>query len=173
LWGKLVIISILIIALIVCSIMFNKRAIWFFKMKESAKHSEAMVKELKDYYYYYPIRIVSLNLFAKLIRRKNNKIISWFTRIIICIESTILILAIIFFVLIDQSICDEIIINILLLAQLFLSIIIFVWMAMASSKENFIRSEEKNINIIYNNLQQIKSNANKDNTDEDTTNSNS
>ena len=60
-----------------------------------------------------------------------------------------------------------------MIAQLFLSIIIFVWMAMASSKENFIRSEEKNINIIYNNLQQIKSNVNKDNIDEDTTNSNS
>jgi len=148
----------------------NSKLVWYFKRKELVKVSKAMDYAIRLYYQVHTGSVILLNILCKLIKRVNKTIVSFFMIIVIIIEIIIFTLSIIFS-LAKNQVNIEIILLVISFIQIALVLLsIYINVAVYPKQAE---NEEKRLNIIYNNLQQIKSNANQDNIDEDTTNSNS
>ena len=148
----------------------NSKLVWYFKRKELVKVSKAMDYAIRLYYQVHTGSVILLNILCKLIKRVNKTIVSFFMIIVIIIEIIIFTLSIIFS-LAKNQVNIEIILLVISFIQI--ALVLLSMYIHGAVYPKHAENEEKSLNIIYNNLQQIKSNANQDNIDEDTTNSNS
>jgi len=156
--------------IIISFVSTNSRLVWYFKRKELVKVSKAMDYAIRLYYQVHTGSVILLNILCKLIKRVNKTIVSFFMIIVIIIEIIIFTLSIIFS-LAKNQVNSEIVLRVLSFIQI--ALVLLSMYIHGAVYPKHAENEEKSLNIIYNNLQQIKSNANQDNIDEDTTNSNS
>jgi hypothetical protein len=158
--------------IIFLSIVINNKVVWYFKRKEMIKISEAMDYAISSHYHNHKKSATFLNIMCKLVKRVNKVIVSFFLIIAIFIETTIFTLSIIFLLAKDQM-NSGVYLIVFTTIQITLMFLVIILDNIANPR-GVSYLEEDRINEIYKSLQnQIKSNANQDNIDEDTTNSNS